>query len=157
VALGRRLVAVLLLATVLITGQILEANTGGRLLWHPIAAGAGVAAAWLGLALHVWARRTLARAWSPMVSPPADARLVENGPYAHLRHPLYAAILLVAVGTLAAHSSRATLAATFGLTVGTALKRRAEDKALEERFGERWRAYARRVPAFVPRLSRVPR
>jgi len=148
----RRLVAVLLLAIMLVAGRTLEATTGGRLVWHPIAAAAGVVAAWLGLGLHFWARRTLARGWSPIVVPRANAPLIEDGPYAHLRHPLYAAILLVALGTLTAHCSRATLAATIGFTVGIAFKRRAEDRALERRFGERWRAYAGRVPAFVPRF-----
>jgi protein-S-isoprenylcysteine O-methyltransferase Ste14 len=152
---GRRLVAVGLLATMLVAGRALDAATGGRLVWHPIAAAAGVATVWLGLGLHFWARRTLAHGWSPIVSPQAGAPLVEDGPYAYLRHPLYAAILLVGLGTLAAHCSRATLAATVGFTVGLALKRRAEDRALEERFGERWRAYARRVPAFVPRPTRA--
>jgi protein-S-isoprenylcysteine O-methyltransferase Ste14 len=155
VSLARRLVAVLLLATMLVAGRTLEATTGGRLVWHPVAAAVGVIAAWLGLGLHVWARRTLARGWTPIVSPRADAPLMEDGPYAHLRHPLYAAILLLALGTLTAHCSRATLAAMLGFAVGIALKRRAEDRALESRFGERWRAYARRVPAFVPRPTRA--
>lgn len=151
---ARRLVGLLLLLTMLAAGWILEGATGGRLAWHPVTATLGVVVAWLGLALHTWARWTLARGWSPIIAPPPEAALVEAGPYAHLRHPLYAAILLVAAGTLAAHPSRATLSAMIGFVVGIALKRRAEDRALERRFGERWRAYAARVPALVPRLSR---
>jgi len=151
----RRLVAVLLLVTMVVAGRTLEATTGGRLMWNPVAAAAGVAIVFLGLRLHFWARGTLARGWSPIVSPRADAPLMEEGPYAYLRHPLYAAILLVALGTLTAHCSRATLAAMVGFAVGIAIKRRAEDRALEDRFGERWRAYARRVPAFVPRPTRA--
>ena len=154
VAASRRLVGMLLLAIMLAAGWILEGATGGRLAWHPVAAAVGVVVACLGLALHAWARWTLARGWSPIVSPPAEAPLVEGGPYAHLRHPLYAAILLVGAGTLVAHPSRATLSAMVGFAVGIALKRRAEDRALERRFGERWRAYAARVPALVPRLTR---
>ena len=144
-----------LLVTIVGAGHLLEEATGGRLAWHPVAGVLGVSLAAAGLALHVWARRTLAQGWSPVVSPPAGAALAENGPYAHLRHPLYAAILLVAAGTVAGHCSRATLAAAAGFAIGIALKRRAEDRALEARFGERWRAYAARVPAFVPRFSRA--
>src|SRR5262245_51264756 len=107
----RRLLGMLLLAIMLAAAWILENATGGRLAWHPVVAALGVAAAFLGLALHAWARWTLAAGWSPIVAPPAEAPLVETGPYAHLRHPLYAAILLVAAGTLAAHPSRATLSA----------------------------------------------
>jgi protein-S-isoprenylcysteine O-methyltransferase Ste14 len=155
VSIARRLIGVLLLGTMLGAGWILETASGGRLAWHPFWASVGVAVAWLGLGLHAWARWTLARGWSPAVTPPADAPLVEAGPYARIRHPLYAAILLLAAGTLMAHLSRATLAASLGFAIGIALKRRAEDRALEQRFGERWRTYAARVPAFVPRLTRA--
>jgi protein-S-isoprenylcysteine O-methyltransferase Ste14 len=150
----RRLLGVLLLVIMLAAAWILEDATGGRLAWHPGAAALGVVMAFFGLALHAWARWTLAGGWSPIIAPPAEAPLVETGPYAHLRHPLYAAILLVAAGTLAAHPSRATLSAMVGFTVGIALKRRAEDRALEHRFGQRWRSYAARVGALVPRLTR---
>jgi protein-S-isoprenylcysteine O-methyltransferase Ste14 len=149
----RRLLGLLLLALILVAGGILEAATGGRRGWHPLVAALGVAAAWAGLALHAWARRTLARGWTPIVAPPADAVLVQDGPYAWVRHPLYAAILLLALGTVAAHYSRATLMATVGFGIGILLKGRAEDRALEQRFGERWRAYAARVRGFVPRLT----
>lgn len=154
---ARRTGGVLLLVGMLAAGHYLESATGGRLVWQPGVAAAGVVAAGLGLGLHCWARRTLARGWSPSVSPRPDGPLVGNGPYAHIRHPLYAAIVLVGMGTLAAHCSRATLAATLGLVVGIAIKRRLEDRALERRFGERWRDYARQVPAFYPRVSRGSR
>jgi protein-S-isoprenylcysteine O-methyltransferase Ste14 len=154
VSAGRRLVGVLLLGIMLVAGWVLEDTTGGRLAWHPVVAALGVVVVWLGLTLHAWARWTLARGWSPIVSPPAEAPLVETGPYAHLRHPLYAAILLAGAGTVVAHPSRATLSAMVGFGVGIMVKRRAEDRALERRFGERWRAYAARVPALVPRLTR---
>jgi protein-S-isoprenylcysteine O-methyltransferase Ste14 len=152
VAPWRRAAAAVLLAAIVAAGWTLEAATGGRLAWHVGVALAGVAAAWLGVGLHLWARRTLGRAWSPIVAPSHDARLVEDGPYRLVRHPLYAAILLLGAGTALAHCSRATLAAAFGLAAGVALKRRAEDRALAERFGARWTAYATRVPALVPRV-----
>ena len=151
----RRLIGVGLLVIMLAAGRVLEAGSGGRLVWHPTVAAVGVAVAWLGLALHVWARWTLARGWSSIVVPPPGSPLVEAGPYARIRHPLYAAILLLAAGTLIAHTSRATLAASVGFAIGIALKRRAEDRALAQRFGEQWQAYAARVPAFVPRLTRA--
>lgn len=154
---GRRLTGVLLLVVMLAAASMLETASGGRLAWHPAWAVLGVALAAAGLALHAWARMTLARGWSSIVTPPAGASLVEAGPYAYIRHPLYAAILLLAAGTLAAHPSRATLAAGIGFATGIGLKRRAEDRALERRFGSEWRAYAARVPALVPRLSRARR
>jgi protein-S-isoprenylcysteine O-methyltransferase Ste14 len=157
VAPSRRVVAVLLLIGIVAAGRHLEGATGGRLLWHPAVAAAGVLTAWLGVGLHLWARRSLAGGWSSVVTPPPGASLTEHGPYARIRHPLYAAILLLGLGTLAAHCSRATLAAGVGMAIGIGIKRRAEDRALEQRFGERWRTYARRVPALWPRLTRGTR
>ena len=157
VARARRVAAVLLLLGIAAAARILEDATGGRFFWRPTVAAAGVLMAWSGVTLHCWARRSLARGWSPIVTPPPGAALAQHGPYARIRHPLYAAILLVGIGTLLAHGSRATLAITVGLMAGVALKRRAEDRALERRLGDAWRTYARRVPALCPRLTRDTR
>src|SRR5262245_26637792 len=100
---GRRLTGVLLLAIMLAAAWTLETASGGRLGWHPAGAVLGLALAAAGLALHAWARATLAGGWSSIVTPPAGAALMEAGPYAYVRHPLYAAILLLAAGTLIAH------------------------------------------------------
>jgi protein-S-isoprenylcysteine O-methyltransferase Ste14 len=153
----RRLVGIVLLAGTLATAWFLERATGGRLLWHPAAAALGLALVTAGLALHVWGRRALADRWSPQVAPSGDVRLVENGPYAIVRHPLYAAIVLLGAGTLLAHCSRSVVAATAGIVIGVAAKRRAEDRALEARLGARWTDYARRVPPLWPRFRRGTR
>ena len=153
----RRLVGMVLLAGTLAVAWFLERATGGRFAWPPVAAALGVTIVLAGLALHAWGRRTLAERWSPQVAPSGDVRLAEDGPYAIVRHPLYAAIVLLGTGTLLAHCSRAVLAATVGIVIGVGAKRRAEDRALEARLGPRWTDYARRVPALWPRLRRGTR
>jgi protein-S-isoprenylcysteine O-methyltransferase Ste14 len=157
VAGGRRIGAAALLVVVTGAAAFLESTTGGRLVWRPGLAVGGVVLAWLGVGLHAWGRRALGTNWTSTVTPPARGALAETGPYAFVRHPLYAAILLLGAGTVAAHPSRATLAAMLGVAIGVALKRRAEDRALAARFGEPWRAYARRVPPLCPRLRRGTR
>jgi protein-S-isoprenylcysteine O-methyltransferase len=153
----RRLVGILLLAGTLGVAWFLERTTGGRLVWHSAVAALGLAIVLAGLALHVWGRRVLAERWSPQVAPAGEVGLVVDGPYAIVRHPLYAAIVLLGTGTLLAHCSRAVIAATFGIVIGVGLKRRAEDRALAARLGDRWTDYARRVPALWPRLRRGTR
>jgi protein-S-isoprenylcysteine O-methyltransferase Ste14 len=83
-------------------------------------------------------------------------RLAVSGPYAHLRHPLYAGTLLIALG--------------FGLGLGGVLlwmalpalllwffalyfprKERIESARLERRFGEPYRRYRAEVRALLPR------
>lgn len=153
----RRLLGIVVLAGTLATAWYLERTTGGRLAWHPALGALGVTITLAGTALHVWGRRARADRWSPEIAPASGVRLVEHGPYALVRHPLYAAIVLLGVGTLLAHCSRAVVAATIGIVIGVAVKRRAEDRALAARLGARWTDYARRVPPLWPRLRRGTR
>lgn len=80
-----------------------------------------------------------------------------DGPYGLVRHPLYAANVLVAAGLLLL--LREPLAALLGVglvTLAYAAIGVAEDAFLAERFGEvhaRWRA---RTPGFVPRALGAP-
>jgi protein-S-isoprenylcysteine O-methyltransferase Ste14 len=136
---------------------LLEARAGGRLGFHPAAACAGVALAWAGVALHARARRVLGARWSSAVGVPAGHTLVTDGPYAVMRHPLYAGILLLAAGTVLAHPSLATLCVAVGLSAGMALKIPAEERALRAACGDAWTRYAAAVPALLPRLSRASR
>jgi len=136
---------------------LLEVRAGGRLGFHPAAACAGVVLAWAGVALHARARRALGARWSSAVGVPAGHTLVTDGPYAVVRHPLYAGILLLAAGTVLAHPSWATLCVAVGLTAGMAFKIPAEERALRAAGGDAWARYAADVPALLPRLSRASR
>jgi protein-S-isoprenylcysteine O-methyltransferase Ste14 len=79
---------------------------------------------------------------------------MRTGPYAVVRHPLYAALAVMAIGTALAHPSVPVLAGTGGLVIGLGLKGLAEERVLRQTFGADWDAYARRVPAFLPRPFR---
>jgi protein-S-isoprenylcysteine O-methyltransferase Ste14 len=119
---------------------------------------AGLALAAAGLALALWARRSLADLWSPAVTVPAGGRLIERGPYARVRHPLYLGVFLLGTGSLLAHPSLAALCLWGGLTLGLALKAAQEERLLARALGARWQGYAARVPALVPRrLTGRPR
>ena len=79
---------------------------------------------------------------------------MEEGAYGVVRHPLYAGLLLLAAGTVAAHPSVPVAAGAAGLLAGIALKIRREERAMASAFGPAWDAYRRRVPAIVPRRRR---
>ncbi|MDE2041003.1 MAG: isoprenylcysteine carboxylmethyltransferase family protein [Patescibacteria group bacterium] len=53
----------------------------------------------LGIALAFWARYHLGRNWGQPMSEKVDAELVTTGPYAHIRHPIYAGIFLSIIGS----------------------------------------------------------
>jgi protein-S-isoprenylcysteine O-methyltransferase Ste14 len=150
-----RALRVAVLAMVLAGVWWLERSSGGRLVLHPALAAAGLALAAAGAMLHRRARRALGPAFATRIAVPRDRTVVTGGPYATVRHPVYAAVLLVAAGTALAHPSVATLGLLVGLAAGIALKIRREEALLARELGAAWNGYAARVPAIVPRFSRA--
>jgi protein-S-isoprenylcysteine O-methyltransferase Ste14 len=83
----------------------------------------------------------------------ADHQLVTRGPFALVRHPMYLGLISAALGSLLLYQTWTALAyALFAPFV--LLRARREELALSAEFGEQWREYCRRVPAFFPRLGR---
>lgn len=116
---------------------------------------------WLGAGLGaalvlgtVWAFRSLGRNITSSVVTRVDHALVTTGPYRWVRHPLYAAGLLLHVALALLLSS--WLVALAGLaTLGFILPRiRREEEHLAARFGEAYQEYRRRTGALIPRISR---
>jgi protein-S-isoprenylcysteine O-methyltransferase Ste14 len=82
------------------------------------------------------------------------AVLNTTGPYSVVRHPLYLANYLIALG-LSLFSRTWYLPLIVSLATLLYYERIAarEEAFLEERFGEKFRGWAARVPALVPRFS----
>ena len=56
--------------------------------------------AFIGVAFAVWARIVLGKNWSgAVVTIKKDHQLIESGPYAYVRHPIYSGFLAAAIGT----------------------------------------------------------
>ncbi len=108
-----------------------------------------VLSAWIGLA----AVRTLGKQWSYAARLIEGHRLVIEGPYRIVRHPIYSAMLgkLLATACAFGHPIGALIASAVFLA-GTAIRIRSEEKLLRGQFGAEYEAYARRVPALVPGL-----
>jgi len=132
---------------------MLERMTGA-LPASRLQSGVGLGIVLCGLLLHFAARRALGPWWDATVAVRQGQPVVTSGPYAAVRHPLYLAVLLMALGTLAVHPSLAAACVVLGLTLGTLLKVRAEDALLRRVFGATWEAWAADVPALIPSLRR---
>lgn len=105
---------------------------------------AGIPLVVVGLALGIWAGRTLGASLTPYPLPREEAALVERGAYRHFRHPIYLAGVLVFLGYGLISSVPAT-AAVAVLAVLWHLKAGVEERHLAERFPG-YPDYARRVP-----------
>src|SRR3989454_4659846 len=78
-------------------------------------------------------------------------RLVTEGPYRVVRHPMYLGILSFHIGAIFALQSLLLLAATALYVVPfTAVRIVAEERVLLQGFGDAYVAFVRRVPALVP-------
>ncbi len=111
-----------------------------------------VAVTALGVAFAIWARAMLGRNWSGTVTLKQDHELVERGPYAIVRHPIYTGFLVALVGVALALGTVRALAAIAGVAIAFALKVRVEERFLGEQFGDAHAAYRRRVRALIPYL-----
>lgn len=98
----------------------------------------------------------LAKAWPVLYQAQREHRVACTGPYARIRHPQYVAFVLVMSGFLLQWPTLVTLAMfPMLLLVYARLARREEDDAIAE-FGDEYRHYRERTPAFVPRLPAGP-
>ena len=107
----------------------------------------------LGLLLTWLARIHLGRLWSSAITRKERHRLVDTGPYAFVRHPIYTGIITALVATAAIE---ATLAALVGATLicsGLWLKARAEERFLMVELGpDDYKSYLL-IPFLWPRKA----
>jgi protein-S-isoprenylcysteine O-methyltransferase Ste14 len=126
---------------------------GNRVLPHDAAiAAVGLAITLAGLALALWARVTLGGNWSGQVTFKEGHELIRHGPYAHVRHPIYSAILLMLLGTVLAIGTLGTLLGLPLIGAGIWLKTGQEEALMSEHFPAEYAAYRSQVKALVPRL-----
>ena len=123
------------------------------ILWHtpdPLAWSMVVFAA-AGFLFTWWARIHLGRLWSSSVTRKADHRVVDTGPYAIVRHPIYTGIIVASIATALLRGTVLAWLGVFAMTLGWVIKARLEERFLREQLGrEAYDTYARRVPMLSP-------
>ncbi len=110
----------------------------------------GLALTLAGTGFAIWARVFLGRNWSAIVTIKQDHRMVTNGPYALVRHPIYSGFLLAILGTALVYGEIRGLAALGLAFPAWWLKSRLEEKFMEQQFGAEYTTYKRRVKALIP-------
>lgn len=108
----------------------------------------------LGLAAVVGGLALLALGTDTRVHPVPHgaATLHTGGIYAHVRHPMYTAVLLACLAVSLSTARALSWVSLAVLVVVLITKSRFEDRLLECRFGPAFAAYRDRVPALVPGL-----
>ena len=104
-----------------------------------------------GFAFSWWARLHLGPLWSGSITRKTDHRVVDTGPYAIVRHPIYAGILLAVYATAVAKGTLLGIGGALIITIGVWMKARLEERWLREELGaDTYDAYRRRVSMLLP-------
>ena len=94
-------------------------------------------------------------AWGVLYESQRKGTLATTGPYSYVRHPQYVGFILVMFGFLLQWPTLLTLA-MFPMLVWMYIRlAHSEEQDAIATFGEAYRQYARSVPAFIPRLSKL--
>ena len=118
----------------------------------PVSRVAGAALVAAAAAYGLPGTRSLGRNLTPLPEPKAKGELVTTGIYAHVRHPLYAAVIAGGFGWALLWRSWPSLLLAAVQGVFLREKAKEEEKRLRTRFPD-YANYASRVPRFVPHFT----
>ncbi len=110
----------------------------------------GFAVTFLGLAFATWARFHLGPNWSGIIGTRGQHKLIQTGPYALVRHPIYSGLLLAIVGTAICIGEVRSLLGASLAAIAYIRKIRIEERWLLARFDPAYEDYRRDVGTLVP-------
>jgi protein-S-isoprenylcysteine O-methyltransferase Ste14 len=103
-----------------------------------------------GLVFAVWARLVIGTNWSGTVTVKRAHVLVQTGPYALARHPIYTGLLTAFVGTAIVMDAWRGVLAVALASFSFLRKMRTEEAFMIETFGPAYISYRTRTAALVP-------
>ena len=107
----------------------------------------------VGFACCWWARIHLGALWSSSVTRKADHRIIDTGPYALVRHPIYTGIITASVAMAIEVATPGALVGVALMVLGFWVKARLEERFLRVELGsEAYDAYSRRTAMLFPGL-----
>lgn len=118
---------------------------------QPLLAPVGALLCAIGTGYAIWARVVIGRNWGMPMTLKAGHELVTTGPYAQVRHPIYAGILLAMVGSILVLSPW-WLAILIINGAQFFYAARKEETLMLRTFPEEYAAYMRRTWMLIPFL-----
>jgi protein-S-isoprenylcysteine O-methyltransferase Ste14 len=146
-----RLVAILIILGLVGVDHAVN-GSGDTRLWHTGAV-LGVVTDLVviaGLAFTVWARIVLGRNWSAEITFKEDHELIESGPYALSRHPIYTGLVTAGLGTALNYGRVIGFVIFAGLCSAIWWKAREEERLMSSHFPDEYPRYRARVHAIIP-------
>jgi protein-S-isoprenylcysteine O-methyltransferase Ste14 len=103
-----------------------------------------------GLGFALWARVTLGRNWSGVVTLKEGHELVQRGPYRFVRHPIYTGVLIMFFATALVQSHLAGFVGVLLMFASFWIKLDREETLMLRQFPERYAAYQKGVKRIIP-------
>jgi protein-S-isoprenylcysteine O-methyltransferase Ste14 len=110
----------------------------------------GLAMFLTGAILATWAQRHLGRFLSGELALQEGHRLITDGPFARIRHPRYAGLMLMLIGLPMVFLSKVGLVGGVAGFVLFLLRTFREEKLLASEFGDEWSRYSGSTKRLVP-------
>jgi protein-S-isoprenylcysteine O-methyltransferase Ste14 len=115
----------------------------------PVVFGGAVLTA-AGMFFSVWARLTLGRNWSGLVTIKQDHELIQRGPYQLVRHPIYTGMLVGMLGTAFIYGIARCFVGVLAVGLAFWLKMQIEERFMLQQFGAQYADYRQHVRALIP-------
>jgi protein-S-isoprenylcysteine O-methyltransferase Ste14 len=115
-----------------------------------VAGALGFALTLVGVVFAIWARLTIGRNWSAMVTVKESHELVRRGPYRIVRHPIYTGLLLAMLGSAIAFGRWPGYLGCAIAFYAFKQKSLTEEQFMVEQFGEAYVRYRVEVKALIP-------
>ena len=113
----------------------------------------GLAIAWVGILVRFSAKKTLGRFFVAALVVQDGHRVVTRGPYAVVRHPGYAGMMLVLLGLALASANVATIVILVAVPLVIILRAiPSEEALLEQALGREYTRYSTRTARLIPRV-----
>jgi protein-S-isoprenylcysteine O-methyltransferase Ste14 len=104
----------------------------------------------IGVAFAIWSRHSLRKNWSGVVAIMEGQQFIRSGPYAIVRHPIYAGMLLALLGTTLVSATVGSLLGVVVAIISLWQKGCIEEQFLMVEFGEQYARYQREVKFLIP-------
>jgi protein-S-isoprenylcysteine O-methyltransferase Ste14 len=104
----------------------------------------------LGCIVAIWSRIALGSNWSGGPALKQDHVLIQKGPYAFSRHPIYTGFLTAVLGTTIAVARYRAILGFVLVLLSLVMKIAQEEKLMTQSFPEEYPRYRNRVRALVP-------
>lgn len=113
----------------------------------------GVVVTAAGIGFFAWSHQALGKNWTIILALSEKHELVISGPYRYIRHPMYTAFYMIAIGFfLVSANGLVSLLYIGTLTIMVGTRLSAEEQMMLDRFGEQYRQYMKTTGKLLPRF-----